>query len=86
MSVPRLPTGTVTFLFTDIEGSTRLWQRQPEGMKTALAALPESGPSAARAPRMQDVDRISNVETLPEPSRRTGVRANDEAFLIVPCS
>ena len=37
MSVPRLPTGTVTFLFTDIEGSTRLWQRQPEAMKAALA-------------------------------------------------
>jgi predicted ATPase/class 3 adenylate cyclase len=37
VSVPRLPAGTVTFLFTDIEGSTRLWQRQPEGMKTALA-------------------------------------------------
>jgi len=26
VSVPRLPTGTVTFLFTDIEGGTRLWQ------------------------------------------------------------
>ena len=23
-----LPTGTVTFLFTEIEGSTRLWQGQ----------------------------------------------------------
>lgn len=32
-----LPTGTVTFLFTDIEGSTRLWEKYPEGMKTALA-------------------------------------------------
>ena len=28
-----LPSGTVTFLFTDIEGSTRLWQEQPESMK-----------------------------------------------------
>ena len=27
-----LPSGTVTFLFTDIEGSTRLWQEQPEAM------------------------------------------------------
>jgi predicted ATPase/class 3 adenylate cyclase/Tfp pilus assembly protein PilF len=32
-----LPTGTVTFLFTDIEGSTRQWERFPEAMKTALA-------------------------------------------------
>jgi predicted ATPase/class 3 adenylate cyclase/Flp pilus assembly protein TadD len=31
------PTGTVTFLFTDIEGSTRLWERSPEGMRRALA-------------------------------------------------
>ena len=32
-----LPTGTVTFLFTDLEGSTRLWQEHPEAMKAALA-------------------------------------------------
>src|SRR5829696_9329611 len=31
-----LPTGTVTFLFTDIEGSTKLWERNPEGMRVAL--------------------------------------------------
>ena len=31
------PTGTVTFLFTDIEGSTKLWQDQPEQMRPALA-------------------------------------------------
>ncbi|MGI8896219.1 MAG: adenylate/guanylate cyclase domain-containing protein [Casimicrobiaceae bacterium] len=32
-----LPTGTVTFLFTDIEGSTRLWETQSQGMRVALA-------------------------------------------------
>jgi class 3 adenylate cyclase/tetratricopeptide (TPR) repeat protein/type II secretory pathway predicted ATPase ExeA len=32
-----LPSGNVTFLFTDIEGSTRLMQQHPEAMKEALA-------------------------------------------------
>ena len=32
-----LPSGVVTFLLTDIEGSTRLWEREPEAMHTALA-------------------------------------------------
>jgi predicted ATPase/class 3 adenylate cyclase len=35
--VGELPAGTVTFLFTDLEGSTRLWEEHPEGMKGALA-------------------------------------------------
>jgi class 3 adenylate cyclase len=36
-STTPLPAGTVTFLFTDIEGSTRLWERQPPAMEQALA-------------------------------------------------
>src|SRR5262245_26116946 len=35
--MPDLPTGTVTFLFTDIEGSTRLWDQHAEAMREALA-------------------------------------------------
>jgi class 3 adenylate cyclase len=31
------PPGIVTFLFTDIEGSTRLWAQEPERMRVALA-------------------------------------------------
>jgi len=32
--MPDLPSGTVTFLFTDIEGSAALWERD----RTAMAA------------------------------------------------
>jgi predicted ATPase/class 3 adenylate cyclase len=32
-----LPTGTVTFLFTDLEVSTRLWDDEPDAMRGALA-------------------------------------------------
>lgn len=35
--MPELPAGTVTFLFTDIEGSSRLWQERPDAMQSALA-------------------------------------------------
>ena len=35
--MPELPTGTVTFLVTDLEGSTRLWEEHPEAMRDALA-------------------------------------------------
>jgi predicted ATPase/class 3 adenylate cyclase len=31
------PSGTVTFLFTDIEGSTRLWESEPAAMQAGLA-------------------------------------------------
>ncbi len=34
-----LPTGTVTLLLADVEGSTRLWETQPEQMTAAFARL-----------------------------------------------
>src|SRR6201991_4898297 len=34
-----LPTGTVTLLLADVEGSTQLWETQPEAMTAAVAQL-----------------------------------------------
>jgi predicted ATPase/class 3 adenylate cyclase len=35
--MPALPSGTVTFLFTDVEGSTRLLERHPDAYRDAIA-------------------------------------------------
>lgn len=37
--VSELPTGTVTLLLADVEGSTQLWESQPEAMTAAIARL-----------------------------------------------
>ena len=37
-----LPTGTVTLLLADVEGSTRLWETQPDEMTAAFARLDEA--------------------------------------------
>ena len=34
-----LPTGTVTLLLADVEGSTQLWETQPDAMTAAVAPL-----------------------------------------------
>lgn len=36
-----MPSGVVTFVFTDIEGSTRRWEADPEGMRAALESHDE---------------------------------------------
>jgi class 3 adenylate cyclase len=41
VSAAAAPSGVVTFLFTDIEGSTRRWEADPDGMQVALAAHDE---------------------------------------------
>ena len=43
------PSGVVTFLFTDIEGSTRRWEADAEGMRAALMEHDEVLRSAIEA-------------------------------------
>jgi predicted ATPase/class 3 adenylate cyclase len=50
-----LPSGTVTFLFTDVEGSTRLWEEHPDAMQAALARHDELVRDAIEAHRGQVV-------------------------------
>ena len=45
------PTGTVTFLFTDVVGSTRLWQERPTDMAAALGRHDEVMRAAIAAHR-----------------------------------
>lgn len=58
--MPTRPSGTVTFLFTDIEGSTRLWDEQPEAMGGALSAL-TTGSSKRQLPIPQD-QTVANAD------------------------
>ena len=39
LGVSELPTGTVTLLLADVEGSTHLWQTQPDEISAAVARL-----------------------------------------------
>ena len=43
LGVSDLPTGTVTLLLADIEGSTRLWETQPDEMTAAGGAAGSHG-------------------------------------------
>ena len=49
MSAGGRPSGVVTFLFTDIEGSTRRWEADAEGMRAALMEHDEVLRSAIEA-------------------------------------
>ncbi len=45
----QLPEGRVTFLFTDIEGSTRLWEQAPDSMLEAIRQHDETIETAVAA-------------------------------------
>ena len=46
--MPNLPSGTVTFLFSNIEGSTALWERE----RTAMAAAVDRHASLLAPPHV----------------------------------
>src|SRR5262245_26251389 len=54
--MPDLPSGTVTFLFTDIEGSTRLLQQQGQHYARLLTAYRELLRSLFQTHNGQEVD------------------------------
>ncbi|WP_420110443.1 hypothetical protein, partial [Mycolicibacter arupensis] len=69
LGVTELPTGTVTLLLADVEGSTRLWETQADQMKAAIAdetgaqtGVPEVfeclGATASQANRIHEAARL----------------------------
>ena len=58
--MPHLPTGTIPFLFINIEGSTKLWEQRPDLMRAALA-----GHDA--------LDSSGKLNYLPEPGNKEGI-------------
>lgn len=49
VGMSELPTGTVTLLLADVEGSTRLWETQPDEMTAAVARLDQTVSDAIAA-------------------------------------
>ena len=69
-----LPTGTVTLLLADVEGSTRLWQTKPEEM-TAAVARASISPSPRSSPPMMACGRSNRARATVSSSR--SARASD---------
>ena len=73
--MPKLPTGTVTFLFTDIEGSTRILQRVGEAYTVLLASHNEILRSAIVAGGGSEVSTEGDAFFAAFPTAAGGLRA-----------
>ena len=78
LAVSELPTGTVTLLLADVEGSTRLWETQPEQMAAAIARL--------NAVVSEEVARYSGVRPLEQGEGDSFVLAFAKASDAVACA
>ena len=67
--MPELPSGTVTFLFTDIEGSTALWERDRAAMADCGRAPPRPACARPSRPMAASTSRPSAMRSRP-PSPR----------------
>jgi predicted ATPase/class 3 adenylate cyclase len=72
---PELATATLAFLFTDIAGSTRLWERSPEAMTAALARHDAILRDAIRAAAGQVVKTTGDGLMAVFPTAADGVSA-----------
>ena len=79
------PSGTVTLLFTDIEGSTRLWESQPEQMQCGVGPPRRAGSVGGRSRRrlrVQDGGRrlLRRVPDGSERARGCGAPRNTRSL------
>ena len=71
--MPDLPSSTVTFIFTDIEGSTRLWERDRAVMAAAMerhlsrldAAIQAHGSVARLEPHRGSSNHVAQFRHAP---------------------
>jgi class 3 adenylate cyclase len=71
--------GTLAFLFTDLEGSTRLWERHPEAMKAAIARHDDLLRDAIESSRGHVVKTMGDGLMAVLPTAGDAVRASVEA-------
>ncbi|MSU35650.1 MAG: hypothetical protein EXS36_11160 [Pedosphaera sp.] len=71
-----MPAGTVTFLFSDVQGSTRLWAEYPDPIRTALERHDRIIESSTRQhhgcvvkPRAKETAVSASFPEQPTPSR-----------------
>ena len=74
-----LPRGTVTFLFTDVEGSTALWERDRAAMRTTVERYLVLMRGAIERHRGVHYKTVGDGTQIAFPTAIDGVRAALEA-------